>query len=219
MKAYRDKKWREFRDTVIELDGSKCAHCRRTKEEVVLQVHHKRYIPGRLPWEYGTSDCITLCKGCHAREHGLIKPNTGWEYMGYEDLGNRDGECENCENHIRYVFYVFHENWGTIEVGTICCDHLTDTTEASTKAESIKRYESRKKRFLKSSRWKKNHGTHRIKLKFEVIIRASNDGCYYLTIHGYESKKPYSSLVQAKEKAFDTIESGAMQKFLLNHKH
>ena len=40
-----------------------------------LQVHHKKYIPGRMAWEYFTlwekSHLITLCRKCHAAEHGI----------------------------------------------------------------------------------------------------------------------------------------------------
>lgn len=106
------KQWTEFRRSVIELDGGKCTMCGRLEDEVTLQVHHKRYITGRKPWEYGTKDCVTLCKGCHATEHGIIMPQHGWEYGGEEDLGDLSGICEKCGTSIRYVFIVYHEKWG-----------------------------------------------------------------------------------------------------------
>jgi len=35
----------------------------------ILQIHHKKYIQGRLPWEYENDDLITLCKECHNKQH------------------------------------------------------------------------------------------------------------------------------------------------------
>jgi len=34
-----------------------------------IQVHHKKYILNRLPWEYDNEDLITLCNYCHTKEH------------------------------------------------------------------------------------------------------------------------------------------------------
>lgn len=35
----------------------------------ILQVHHKKYIKGRMPWDYENEDLITLCKNCHKTIH------------------------------------------------------------------------------------------------------------------------------------------------------
>lgn len=53
---YAHKSWAAFRRQVIELDGSQYVECGRSRDDgVVLQIHHKRYISGRKPWEYETS--------------------------------------------------------------------------------------------------------------------------------------------------------------------
>ena len=49
MSLYNRKEWKEFRDNVIETDGFKCTACGRSQGEVILQVHHKIYISGKLP--------------------------------------------------------------------------------------------------------------------------------------------------------------------------
>ncbi|MFN3195275.1 MAG: HNH endonuclease [Chlorobiota bacterium] len=120
MSDYLKKEWKKFRESVIESDGGKCVQCGRGEDEAVLQVHHKRYIKGRLPWQYGTKDCETLCKGCHAELHGHIKPRSGWDYLWDDDLGDLSGTCQNCGTSIRYVFHIGHEKWGFMEVGTHC---------------------------------------------------------------------------------------------------
>jgi hypothetical protein len=214
MSSYKKSQWQEFRKGIIESDGHKCTECGKTALEATLQVHHKKYIEGKEPWEYAPQDCITLCKGCHASIHGKIKPKFGWEYMGDEDLGELIGECENCGNDIRYVFYVFHEKWGTIEVGTLCCDNLTDSQVASNRKETLNRYRSRKKRFLKSNRWQKVDNVLKIKQgSYWIEIEMKTNG-YYLTIHGLKSDKMYKTLEEAKAKAFDVIETGKFKEYL-----
>ncbi len=218
MKLYRKNQWKEFRKDVIESDGSKCTSCGRGEIEVVLQVHHKKYISGRKPWEYAIQDCITLCKGCHAVEHGLMMPKFGWEYIGDEDLGDLSGTCDNCGAPIRYVFMVYHENWGTLEVGTMCCDNLTDSNIASNKMESLKSYEGRMERFINSRRWKLIDNIAKIRQNLFDIEISRKETCYHLKIHNLESKKEYQTINEAKSSAFDVIESGKLIEYLkANH--
>jgi hypothetical protein len=214
MSLYTKKEWKEFRDNVIESDGNKCTICGRDSKEVTLQVHHKIYIEGKLPWEYGLENCETLCKGCHAAEHGIIKPKVGWEYVGDEDLEDLIGTCENCGASIRYVYVIFHQKWGFLDVGTMCCDNLTDTEIASNKRETQLRYTSRKERFLKSKRW--GFGLNKIKIRqslFDIEIEIF-DNHYILTIHKLRSPKKYQKIEDAQAAAFDAIESGKLIEYL-----
>ena len=217
MKPYSTNNWKEFRNSVIELDGYKCSVCGKSGKDTVLQVHHKKYINGLKPWEYSTKDCFTLCRGCHASEHGIIKPKFGWEYQGNEDLGDLIGTCENCGSSLRYVFYVFHEKWGTLEVGTYCCDSLTDTQIASNLIDSQRRYDDRRERFLNSKRWKQENKIHKIRQSsFDIEIKQIGLS-FYIQIQGLKSKKSYESLDDAKFKIFDVIESGELMEYFKNH--
>jgi 5-methylcytosine-specific restriction endonuclease McrA len=76
-RIYVNDDWTAFSEKVKRRDGYKCLQCGRGTGEVTLQVHHEVYVAGKAPWEYALSDCLTLCKGCHAKEHGLIKPDRG----------------------------------------------------------------------------------------------------------------------------------------------
>ncbi|MFY0673982.1 MAG: hypothetical protein JXQ87_11280 [Bacteroidia bacterium] len=213
--SYHKKEWKEFRDQVIELDGFKCVRCGRGKEEVVLQVHHKYYEKGRMPWEYGTEACETLCKGCHAEEHGITKPTAGWEYLGEEDLGDLTGSCEKCGTSIRYVYQIGHPDWGFLEVGTYCCDSLTDTVIASNNRESLTRFRGRLKRFINSVRWQVTEKVHSINQSiFHVVIMEINESHFQITIQGFKSRRVYKTLREAKEKVFNVIESGEMVNYL-----
>lgn len=210
MKYYRANKWKEFRNEVVESDGYKCRHCQRDNKEVILQVHHLKYIIGRMPWEYGMKDCITLCKGCHAAEHGLIKPKYGWEYLGDDDLGDLTGKCQNCGTSIRYFYIIYHENWGTIEVGTLCCDNLTDSVLASNNKESRNKYYGRLRRFKKSPRWKVEENLTKIKQAgFKIAIHEIKEG-FKIEVNSKRSAKIYQHIDLAKQKIFEIIETGEL---------
>jgi len=126
-KSYYNKKWFDFSKKVKLRDGNKCLKCGRTDSEVVLQTHHKNYKPNLEPWDYPLSDCITLCKGCHSREHGLVEPNSGWTLISIEDLGDLIGTCERkgCGTDIRYEHLTYHPKWGHKTVGSTCIEYLT----------------------------------------------------------------------------------------------
>lgn len=217
MDSYRSKAWKVYRSEVFRLDDFTCTVCGRTASSgAVLQVHHKRYLPGHKPWEHPYELCSTICKGCHAAEHGIIPPRVGWTHCGWDDLGGLDGSCELCGNEIRYVFAVYHPKWGTMEVGEICCDHLTDTTLASNLMESQRRYLSRRRTFVSSSRWHtRSQFHHTIKHKRYIIevLWTKTAGAYQLQIDGKCGKLKFREMLDAKIKAFDIVESGELAKY------
>lgn len=210
---YRINRWIEFREELIELDGGACIRCGRKRADgAILQVHHKKYLFGKLPWEYPLELCETLCKKCHAEEHGEICPQSGWELVGEDDLGGLYGSCDRCNTEIRYEFFVQHPNWGAMTVGTICCDDLTGTKIASER----RKYDDRLKRFMKSSRWSEVDGCYRIKQRQIVTkVIAAADG-YRIQMNAIIGKKIYPSLEAAKTKVFDFIESGQADDYFRN---
>ena len=152
-KLYTNKKWDTFSARVKQRDGYKCLQCQRGADEVVLQVHHEVYIEGKPPWEYPLSDCRTLCKGCHAREHKLIEPARGWILIAIEDLGGLDGVCErkNCGHEIRYAHVSYHPGWGYKVVGSTCVQHLRQKDKLLS-SDVIKLYKNISK-FIHESDW------------------------------------------------------------------
>lgn len=65
----KQEKWASKRREILERDSHKCLNC---ESNFSLQVHHKVYITGRLPWEYSNSQLITLCDSCHSTLHEKI---------------------------------------------------------------------------------------------------------------------------------------------------
>jgi hypothetical protein len=212
---YNDKRWIEFRKEVISIDKNACTQCGLSKiEGAILQVHHNIYIKGRDPWDYDIRDCKTVCKRCHAEIHGKIMPMKGWEYFSEEDLGDLIGECDKCGQSLRYMFTICHDDWGFLDVGTICCDNLTETKIASDYAIIKKREEAIEKRFVKSVRWIFDCNRHIIKENgINVEIVEWNDK-YRIFMNKVGTKNTYNTVEEAKLKAYRAIASGEAKEYL-----
>jgi hypothetical protein len=215
MRKYSTKRWKQFRQDVLSLDGDICCRCHRgLSDGVILQVHHKIYIAGREPWEYPYDACEVLCKGCHAEEHGIILPKSDWNVVGYDDLGDLVGSCDYCGTAIRYVFCIEHEKWPTLEVGEICCDNLTSTKYASDYMDDKRRTLDRRKRFVSSSRWKTDrHGAFCLCQRGIIIRVLQSDRAFKLQMNDVMGRLRFASVLDAKKKAFDFIDSGDAARF------
>lgn len=217
MKLYSKREWRAFAAEVIKLHREQCSHCLSSRKDgVILQVHHIHYIDGRKPWEYSYEECTVLCKGCHAKEHGIIMPTDGWAFIGKDDLGDLCGQCDNCDTKLRYTHLITHPNWGSMEVGIDCCDHLTKTTEAS----DLHRYYinrlNRRKIFVNSSRWIRfKDGANSINHKdIFLMIKRTEEGKFRISLNNVNGKKDYETFLDAQIKAFDFIEDGSASVYL-----
>lgn len=63
----RHPNWQRKRLEAMEAAGFECSNC--GDKESTLNVHHKRYVKGRMAWEYDLEDLAVLCEPCHATEH------------------------------------------------------------------------------------------------------------------------------------------------------
>lgn len=64
-------KWISKKLEIMARDNFECQYCHIAINRSLLDVHHKTYLPGRLPWQYDNSYLITLCRNCHDREHEI----------------------------------------------------------------------------------------------------------------------------------------------------
>lgn len=192
-RSYTNDNWFKFSNSIMKRDSFKCLKCGRGKREVVLQTHHKVYRPNLEPWEYPSSDCITLCKGCHAEHHGLIEPKTGWTLISIDDLGGLYGICEKngCGNDIRYEHLIYHPKFGYKAVGSTCVEFLT--REDQYLSLDVLKVFKKVSSFVQDSDW-------------DIGYTKKNDTRYYYTIHMhhqiriYGDKGYYSFQVLLKEK-------------------
>lgn len=217
-KSYCNVNWSEFSNDVKRRDGYKCLKCGRNESEVVLQTHHKIYKIGLEPWEYPLSDCITLCKGCHAREHKLIEPDTGWTLISIDDLGGLDGICERkgCGNEIRYEHITYHPSWGYKTVGSTCVEHLT--REDQFLSQEVLKVFKKISDFINNSTWESGitkkgkdylftkHAHHQIRIygkenyySFQIVLKEKGENWH--EFRDFISTKN-KNLEQVKELAF-----------------
>lgn len=213
-KSYYNKKWHEFSKAIIFRDNNKCLKCEREAPEVVLQTHHTVYKHGLEPWEYPYSDCITLCKGCHAREHNLVEPQSGWILISIDDLGGLDGICERkgCGTEIRYEHLTYHPNWGYKIVGSTCVEHLTMEDQFLSR-ETLKLFRNIST-FVTTSEWetkftKKNRTSYLVTTHSHHQIRIYGKENYYsfqiaLKIKG-ERWFDYKDFIQTKNKNLNQV--------------
>jgi 5-methylcytosine-specific restriction endonuclease McrA len=62
----RHPRWQRKRLEIFERDGWRCQECRAQDKE--LQVHHRWYVRGAMPWEVPTVALVTLCVDCHRKK-------------------------------------------------------------------------------------------------------------------------------------------------------
>ena len=69
----KDPRWQRKRMEIFQRDNWTCRNCMDAGTQ--LHVHHKDYLPGRMPWEYPDELMVTLCDHCHKRTHNRIRPD------------------------------------------------------------------------------------------------------------------------------------------------
>jgi len=175
VKAYYNENWFEFSDAVQRRDGYKCLKCGRKKGETILQTHHRLYRYGLKVWEYPLSDCVTLCKGCHAQEHGIVEPTDGWTLIEIVDLEGLDGICEKCGTEIRYEHLVYHPKCGYKTVGSTCVEFLT--REDQYLSQEVLKVFKKISDFTQNSVWE--------------IDYTKNNNRYYFTTHSHHQIRIY----------------------------
>lgn len=60
------EEWKNKRLEILKRDNFCCTKCDKKRK---LHVHHKKYIRGRMAWEYSNKYLTTLCESCHAEIH------------------------------------------------------------------------------------------------------------------------------------------------------
>lgn len=212
-KFYRSKQWQEFRSQVLDADDNRCCKCDRTKKgNVVLQVHHKRYVTGRKPWEYPLCDVQTLCRGCHGAVHRFWPPKTDWDYLFEMDRIGEGVECDLCGRELRYVHMVWHPDWGELEVGEGCAATLTQRGRQDNDDDETQRFET----FRHRRHWDiQDRIAQRIHLGVLIQIIQRSDDRWCISMNGATSVlKSFSSCELAQRHAHDALLSGKADEWL-----
>lgn len=147
-------------------------------------------------------------------------PSRDWDFIGEDDLGSLDGECEYCGKELRYTHMVTHPNWGTMIVGAQCCDKLTESTIGSESHVGFLNYVSRRKTFIDSRKWKSTKSGEFSIERAGIIVKIAPtaDHKYRLEFDEAKAKTIYESKIDAQICAFDLIESGAAESYLIDRR-
>ena len=199
---YRRKEWKKYRDKVLKRRDYKCERCG-TREH--LHVHHPEYGEGREPWEYHVDFCELLCRGCHAGEHGIIPPDSGWTLL-YSDLDENCPSdpvpCSACGRDVTWHFTIFHPDWGEWVVGSGCAERLSLGIEA----QYLQSYQRRFETFLHSPRWKRIGGTLSIKQDGTKCLIQRSLKTIRVQIGDRQGKENYPDTDTAKRRVFEVLE-------------
>lgn len=63
----RHPQWQRRRLEMMATANFCCQACK--EAERTLHVHHKRYVKGRMAWEYSDTELVVLCEECHSAAH------------------------------------------------------------------------------------------------------------------------------------------------------
>ena len=101
----------------------------------------------------------------------------------------------------------------TISVGTVCCDNLTGTKEATLFRKRLER----KCRFSKSKRWKELPSGLFIKQnQLEIEVQAES-GKFRIYMNKVKGKRLFETIEEAKSFVFDSVEDGEAQAYFEKH--
>jgi hypothetical protein len=197
---YHRQEWFKFRERCLDRVGRKCEACGRGQGEASLQIHHPHYAEGVLPWDYKEAFCQVLCKGCHAKEHGLIKPSDGWILIHSDwEWGESSGStcCENCGAAMDWHNDLWNPAWGIITVGYDCAEKL-----GNPEAHAMRKQHLRERTFLNSPRWNRTQKGWKYKHgDLDVFVLDRGEYCA-LNISGEWGRLKYKTLEDAKRRAF-----------------
>lgn len=107
--------WLAKREEIMRRDWYMCTKCMSTKN---LQVHHKKYQPGKMAWEYEgwfALDLVTLCRKCHCEEHGIPYEARNYQYtcsskpMWWDEYRIRDGRQHESSRGPRHISEIIME--------------------------------------------------------------------------------------------------------------
>ena len=86
--------WQKKREEVLHYYGKVCSKCGKRRN---LQVHHKTYSKGKMPWEYPIENFLILCEECHGNHHGYEYSQNYCTTCGKE-ISNNFVYCLTCHN-------------------------------------------------------------------------------------------------------------------------
>jgi len=93
----KSPQWQRKRLEIMQRDNWQCVIC--LDGNSTLNVHHKEYLRGHKPWEYGDHALMTLCEACHELCHF-----TGDKSELKQHIMERHGHGTITDYGVQYLF-------------------------------------------------------------------------------------------------------------------
>lgn len=226
-KLYRDDTWRRKRLEIYNRDNCTCQKCGKKLAINEFCVHHISYQKDIRPAEYDNSWLVTLCMGCHYKEHKHDLPNDNWLFVDTFDAGDYgDCECEKCGHQLKYVYTLFHKDIGFLDVGCDCADELLGTNEFSEHYKEQKKFNIFLKRF---SPYMDKCGHRGEMIIYKRIFIAFLDNNLIQSFYGpptisnrinlIYSQKYCSNITEKKVEIYNSIRNGKLDSFIHSDKN
>ena len=84
--------WQKKRLKIMERDNFSCSCCKSNHKQ--LNVHHYKYKPFKMAWEYEDNMLTTLCDDCHKLIHS-VQDSFNVDYLIIKDVCIKNNAC--CE--------------------------------------------------------------------------------------------------------------------------
>lgn len=115
---------------------------------------------------------------------------------------------------------VMHPKWGTMIVGETCCDKLTQSTIGTEQHAEFLNYISRRKTFVNSPKWlvDQNGLIFIERAGIMISIVSTNGDKFRFNLNNVNGKRDYETLLDAQIGAFDFVESGKAEEYLVERR-
>lgn len=215
MRDYRSPGWQAVKARMIEMAEGRCERCGKSRADgAVLQVHHHKYRPGARVWEYGIEELEVVCKGCHAVEHGIIRPWWGWAEDSVENLWPDTQDCDVCGTTIQHVHSISRPGWGSLEVGSDCAERMCSDGRSEPEDLEIRRRVARRRTFLASPRWQVEDRRHTIVQKSIEIELCESGGEWRIRVLDQLGKRSWPDALSARSGLFTLIDDGKLYEWV-----
>lgn len=138
-------------------------------------------------------------------------PHKGWQFRGFDDLGDIVGICEMCETQpIRYVHYLGHPDYpDVLGVGSVCAENMEEDYVAARERERRARSLAARRARWMNAEWRTSRKGNEYLNRdgFNIVLYRTGPGWAY-RIQEHESTHSWwgtecDTIEEAKLAAFD----------------
>jgi|WetSurMetagenome_2_1015567.scaffolds.fasta_scaffold975681_1 hypothetical protein len=107
----KDPRWQKKRLEIFQRDNWTCVSC--SSKEKTLNVHHRKYIKGKEPWDYELDDLWTMCEECHKRLTEFEKQDAldTVFFNNVDEIMRKMKELKFDKKYMEQVYYLLFDSY------------------------------------------------------------------------------------------------------------